>query len=259
MRSIWSGSIGFGLVNIPIKLYSATQDSSLDLDMLDKKTGNHIRFQRVEEESGKEVPWDQIVKAYNYNDKYVVLDEEDFEAASPKKTKIIEIESFVEADEIDEVYFENPYFLEPEKGGEKAYILLQKALEESKKVGLSRFVMRMKEHMAIIRPKGNYLMLQQLRFEEEVRSAEDLKIPGDIRISAKELNVAMDLIDEYSGPFQMDQYKDEYKDELLKIIKAKAGGKKTPVKKMEVVYTKSDDLFEQLKASLSKSPKKRAS
>jgi len=259
MRSIWSGSIGFGLVNIPIKLYSATQDSTLDLDMLDKKTGDHIRFQRINGETGKEVAWEQIVKAYNYQDKYVILDDADFEAANPKKTKIIEIESFVNAADIDEVYFENPYFIEPEKGGEKAYLLLQKALEESKKVGLSRFVMRMKEHLAIIRPKGNYLLLQQLRFEEEVRSAEDLKLPTDIRISSKELNVAMDLIDEYSGPFEIEQYKDEYKNELLKVIKAKAGGKKIPTKKMEVVYTKTDDLFEQLKASLSKSPKKRAS
>lgn len=144
MRSIWSGSIGFGLVNIPIKLYSATQDSTIDLDMLDKKTGHHIRFLRVEEATGKEVPWEQIVKACNYNDQYVILEDEDFEAASPKKSKIIEIESFVEAGEIDEVYFENPYFLEPEKGGEKACLRLQKALQESKKVGLSRFVMRHK-------------------------------------------------------------------------------------------------------------------
>ena len=160
MRAIWSGSIGFGLVNIPIKLYSAIQDSSLDLDMLDSKTGDHIKFKRVNEETGKEVPWDQIVKAYNYQEQYVILEDEDFEAASPKKTKVIEIESFVEEREIDEVYFENPYFIEPEEGGEKAYRLLLEALEKSGKAGLSRFVMRMHEHMAIIRPKDNYLMLQ---------------------------------------------------------------------------------------------------
>lgn len=259
MRAIWSGSIGFGLVNIPIKLYSATEDSSLDLDMLDSKTGDHIKFQRVNERSGKEVPWEQIVKGYNYHDKYVVLEEEDIAAASPKKTKIIEIESFVNEADIDAIYFENPYYVEPEKGGIKAYILLQQALEKSGKVGFGRFVMRMKEHLAIIRPKDDFLMLQQLRFEEEIRSPDELKVTSDVRISSKELGVAMDLIEEYSSAFEIDQYKDQFKNELMKIIKAKAGGKKIKAPKMDVVYTKTDDLFEQLKASLSNPTKKRAS
>ena len=136
---------------------------------------------------------------------------------------------------IDEVYLETPYFIEPEKGGEKAYLLLQKALEKSGKVGLSRFVMRMKEHLAIIRPKENYLMLQQLRFEEEVRRADELSLPDDIRIVPRELAVAMELIREYSSPFAIGQYKDEYKKELLKIIKAKAGGKKIEIKRTEVI------------------------
>jgi DNA end-binding protein Ku len=258
MRAIWSGSIGFGLVNIPVKIYSAVQDSSLDLDMLEKKTGSHIRFKRVSEETGKEVPFDQIVKGYNLNDKYVILEESDFEAASPKKTRIIEIESFVETQEIDPVYFETPYFIEPDKGGEKAYQLLHDALEKSGRAGLSRFVMREKEHLAVIRPKQNYLLLQQLRFEEELRSPEDLKLP-DVHISAKEINVAMQLIKEYSAPFDIDEYQDEYKNELLKIIKSKAGGKKIVPKKLEITYTNTDDLFEQLRASLSKGSKKRAS
>lgn len=133
------------------------------------------------------------------------------------------------------MYLETPYFIEPEKGGEKAYLLLQKALEKSGKVGLSRFVMRMKEHLAIIRPKENYLMLQQLRFEEEVRTTDELNLPDDIRIVPKELAVAMELIREYSSPFAIGQYKDEYKKELLKIIKAKAGGKKIEVKRTEVI------------------------
>ena len=181
MRAIWSGSIGFGLVNIPIKLYSATQDSRLDLDMLDRKTLAHIRFLRVNENTGKEVPWDQIVKGYLYKDEYVVLEEEDFEAASPKKNKIIEIESFVEETDIDDIYFESAYFVEPAKGGEKAYALLQQSLEKSGKAGLSRFVLRSQEHLAVIRPRENYLLLQQLRFEEEVRSSADLSLPESRR------------------------------------------------------------------------------
>ena len=142
MKAIWSGSIGFGLVNIPVKLYSAVQGTRLELDMLDGKTHSPIRYKRVSEKTGKEVPWKKIKKGYLLNDDYVVLDPTDYEAASPKKSKIIEIESFVEEQDIDDIYFETPYFLEPAKGGEKAYQLLFKALEKTKKVGLSRFVMR---------------------------------------------------------------------------------------------------------------------
>ncbi|MGN7821971.1 Ku protein [Chitinophaga sp. 22536] len=262
MRAIWSGSIGFGLVNIPVKLYSATQDSRLDLDMLDSHGLAHIRFKRVNENTGKEVPWEQIVKGYLYNDEYVILEDEDFEAASPKKSKIIEIESFVDEVSIDDIYFENPYFLEPAKGGEKAYELLLEALQKTGKAGLSRFVLRTQEHLSVIRPRENYLMLQQLRYEEEIRSAEDLSLPDNVKIAKRELDMAMELIKQYSAEFDISQYKDEYKSELMKIIKAKAGGKKPVVKKMKIVHTKSDDLFDQLKASLGSKPttsKKRAS
>lgn len=260
MRAIWTGSIGFGLVNIPIRVFSAVQDSRLELDMLDGKTHSAIHYKRVSEKTGKEIPWDQIKKGYLLKDEYVILDDADFEAASPKKTKIIEIEAFVQEQEIDSVYFENPYFLEPAKGGEKAYELLLKALEKTKKVGLSRFVMRSQEHLCVIRPKENYLLLQQLRFEEELRSPAEIKVPSGVRISPKELTMALELIKQYSAKFDMTQYEDEYKKELMKIIKRKATGKKIPVKKMEVVYTQKDDLFGQLKASLSKpATKKRAS
>jgi DNA end-binding protein Ku len=260
MRAIWSGSIGFGLVNIPVKLFSATQDSHLDLDMLDSKDLAHIKFKRVNENSGKEVPWEQIVKGYLYNDEYVVLEDEDFEAASPKKSKIIEIESFVEETDIDDIYFESAYFIEPAKGGEKAYSLLLQTLEKTGKAGLSRFVLRSQEHLSVIRPRENYLLLQQLRFEEEVRSSKDLTLPNSVKFAKKELDMALELVKQYTAKFDITQYKDEYKAELLKIIKAKASGKKTVVKKMRVVHTKSDDLFDQLKASLTKpTTKKRAS
>lgn len=261
MRSIWSGSIGFGLVNIPVKLFSAVQGSRLELDMLDSKSRSRIRYKRVSEKTGREVPWEQIRKGYLLNDEYVILEPADFEAASPKKSKIIEIESFVNEQDIDDIYFETPYFIEPAKGGEKAYQLLLKALEKTKKTGLCRFVMRTQEHLCVIRPKDNYLLLQQLRFEEEIRSAETLKVPEGIRINAKEMTMATELIKQYSAKFDIAKYEDEYKKELMKIIKAKASGKKVPVKKMEVVYTKKDDLFDQLKASLNKTgtAKKRAS
>ncbi|MBV8254447.1 MAG: Ku protein [Chitinophaga sp.] len=259
MRAIWSGAIGFGLVNIPVKLYSATQDSHLSLDMLDGKNLGHIRYKRVNEDTGKEVPWEQIVKGYRYNDSYIVLEDEDFEAAAPKKSKIIEITSFVEENDIDDIYFESPYFLEPAKGGEKAYELLRQTLEKSGKAGLSSFVLRSSEHLAVIRPRENYLLLQQLRFEEEVRSSSDLNLPKNIKLQKKELDMAAALVKEYTEKFDISAYKDEYNAELMKIIKAKASGKKPVVKKLRVVHTKGTDLFDQLKASLGKTGKKRAS
>lgn len=249
MRAVWSGSIGFGLVNIPVKLYSAVQESNLDLDMLDKKDHSRIRFQRINEKTGKEVVWANIVKGYNLNDEYIVLDDKDFEDASPKKSKIIEITSFVEAAEIDDVYFESPYFIEPDKSGGKAYELLLRTLEKTGKAGVSLFVLRNHENLAIVRPKENYLMLHRLRFEEEIRKPE-INLPTNVKISNKELDMAVKLVNEYTEAFDISQYKDEYKKELMKIIKAKASGKKPTVKKLKVAHTRSTDIFEQLKASL---------
>ncbi|SFE23898.1 DNA end-binding protein Ku [Chitinophaga sp. CF118] len=258
MRAVWSGTIGFGLVNIPIKLYSASQDSRLDLDMLDKKNHAHIRFQRVNEDTGKEVPWEQIVKGYLYNDEYVILQDEDFEEASPKKNKIITIESFVKVAEIDNIYFESPYYIEPQKAGEKAYELLLKTLQKTGKAGLGRFVLRTSEHLVVIRPRDNYLLLHQLRFEQEIRSPKDLTLPSGIKISKQELDMAAQLVEQYSTEFDITAFKDEYTAELMKIIKAKASGKRRTVKKLTVAHTKSTDLFSQLKASLGGN-KKRAS
>ncbi|OMP78415.1 MULTISPECIES: Ku protein [unclassified Chitinophaga] len=249
MRAIWSGTIGFGLVNIPVKLYSAVKDSRLDLDMLDKRDQAHIKFHRVNEDTGKEVPWDKIVKGYLYNDEYIILEDEDFEAASPEKTKMITIESFVEETEIDDIYFETPYFIEPEKSGTKAYALLLKTLEQTGKAGIGRFVLRTSEHIVVIRPRDNYLLLHQLRFQEEIRTPEELTLPAT-RIQKKELDMAVKLVESYTTEFDISQFKDEYHAELLKIIKQKASGKKRAVKKMKVVHTKSTDLFSQLKASL---------
>ena len=263
MRAVWSGTIGFGLVNIPIKLYSAVQDSRLDLDMLDRKDHAHIKFKRVNEDTGKEVPWEQIVKGYLYNDEYVILEDEDFQEASPEKSKIITIESFVELVEIDDIYFETPYFIEPDKAGVKAYDLLLKTLQKTGKAGLGRFVLRTSEHLAIIRPREDYLMLQQLRFSQEIRSPEELSFPSNTKISKKELDMAIQLVDSYTTEFDISQFKDTYHEDLMKIIKAKATGKRRTVKKLKVVHTKSSDLFSQLKASLSpstgKTTKKRAS
>ena len=255
MRAIWTGAIGFGLVNIPVKMYSGTQDSSLDLDMLDKKDHSNIRFQRVSEKTGKEVAWENIVRGYKYNGEYVILTDEDFKKASPEKSKLIEIAEFVNVDEIDTIYYETPYYLEPEKSGSKAYILLRDALEKSGKVGLGTYVMRSKEAICLIKPHDDVLILNKMRFPEEIRDHKDLKIPAD-KTKPNELKMALALIDQLSGPFEIDKYKDTYADQLMKVIEAKAKGKKITAPTMKVVHSKSKDLMEQLKASLSTAKRK---
>jgi DNA end-binding protein Ku len=255
MRSLWTGAIGFGLVNIPVKLFSATQQSDLDLDMLDKKDHSNIRFKRVNEKTGKEVPWANIVRAYNYEGNYVVLDDEDFKKASPEKTKMIEIAEFVEEKEIDSIYYETPYYLEPAKGGEKAYVLLRDALKKTGKTGLSTFVLRTKESLGLIKPLGKILLLQKIRYAEEIRATEDLNIP-DTAPKAPEIKMAITLIDQLSGKFDISKYKDTYSSELMKLIEAKAKGKKLPTPTMKVVHSTSKDLMEQLKASLETKRKK---
>lgn len=251
MRAIWTGAISFGLINIPVRLFSAVQSSSLNLDMLDAKDHSNIRFKRVNEKTGKEVPYENIVKGYKVDDEYVVLEKEDFEAADALKTKTIEIINFVKQAEIDSIYYEQPYYLEPEKGGQKAYSLLRDALASSGKVGVTTFVLRNKEALAIIKPYGKVIMLNRLRFEEEIRSTEDLSVPSAAKSTAKEKAMATKLIDQLTEKFSIAKYKDTYTAKLLKTIKDKAKGKHTKkVHKMKIVHTKSDDLMEMLKASL---------
>jgi DNA end-binding protein Ku len=256
MRAIWTGAIGFGLVNIPVRIFSATQDSNLDLDMLDKKDHAKIRFKRVNEDSGREVSWENIVKAYDYNGKYIVLDDEDFQKASPEKSKIIEIVEFVKENEIQSIFYETPYYLEPQKSGVKAYALLREALKKTGKVGVGNFVMRTKESLCVLKPMENAILLQGIRFEQEIREMNELDIPGKSTVSAPELKMAIALIDQLSAKFDISKYKDTYSAELLKVIHAKAKGKKIQPAPLRVVHSKSKDLMDQLKESLSVKKKK---
>lgn len=256
MRSIWTGSIGFGLVNIPVKLYSAVAGSDLDLDMLDKKDHAHIKFKRVNENTGKEVAWSNIVKAYDYNGKYVILGEEDFAKASPEKTKNIDIFQFFKLEEIDTVYFETPYYLEPEKNGVRAYALLREALKKSGMAALGSFVLRNKEHLAILKTREDAIVLNTIRFEEEIRDTSDLKLPASSSAKANEIKMAMALISDMTEAFDIKKHKDNYTAELLKLIKAKARGRTIKQPTMRVVHRQTDDLMGQLKASLSKKQKK---
>jgi len=255
MRAVWSGSIAFGLVNIPVKMFTATQSSTLDLDMLDSKDHSNIRFKRVNESTGKEVPFKEIVKGYNLDGNYVVLEDEDFEAAEPEKTKTIEIMNFVKEDDIDSIYYESPYYLEPVKAAMHAYAILRDALRNAKKVGVATFVMRNKETLAIVKPMEKVLVLNRIRFEQEIRDFKDLALPESTKTKTKEVDIALKLIDQLTEEFDISKYKDTYTDKLLKIIEDKAKGKKPKVKKMKVVHKRSENLMETLKASLAQRKK----
>lgn len=251
MRAIWSGSIGFGLVNIPVRLFSATKESRLDLDMLDKKDHSNIRYARINVSTGKEVAWEDVVKGYKYNDNYVELNDEDFAQASPKKSKMIDISEFTAEENIDTTYYDTPYYLEPVKGGEKAYVLLREALKHAGKVAIGEYVMRTKENLCLLKPQRDMLLLLKLRFTEEIRDYGDLNIPKDIEVRPAELKMAEALINQLTPKkFTLDKYKDTYDEELMKIIEAKAKGKKVPHPKFKIVHGKGKDLMEQLKASL---------
>jgi len=255
MRAIWSGAIGFGLVNIPVKLYSAIQESELDLDMLDKKDFSNIKFRRVNASTGKEVAWDNIVRGYKINDRYVVLTEKDFEKASPEKTKMIEISEFVDEKEIDSIYFEKPYYLQPEKSGVKAYALLRDALKKTGKAGLGTYVLRNRESLVIIKPLDDILVLNKIRFQEEIRDPEEIKAPAATN-KTTEMKMAVQLIDQLSHEFNIAKYKDTYSQKLLKLIKAKAKGKTIKQSPLKLVHSRSRDLMSQLKASLNSSKRK---
>ena len=255
MRAIWSGAIGFGLVNIPIKLYSAVQQSELDLDMLDKKDQANIKFQRVNANTGKTVAWENIVKGYKVDDRYVVLTNEDFEKASPEKNKQITIEEFVDEKDIDSIYFESPYYLQPEKSGTKAYALLKEALEKTGKVGLGTFVLRNRESLVVIKPYNDVLILNKIRYQQEIRDTDEIKVPA-AHNKPGELKMAIQLIEQLSGEFDISKYKDTYTDKLLKLIKAKAKGKKIAPTHLRVVHSPGRDLMAQLKASLEPAKRK---
>lgn len=252
MKAIWKGSIGFGLVNIPVKLFSAVQNSALDFDMLDEKDHSRIKFKRINENTRKEVPFDKIVKGYMLDERYVILDAEDFQDASPEKTKMIELENFVDISDINPIYYETSYYAQPETQGKKAYALLAKALIKAKKAGVARFVLRNTENLCVIHPMGDALVITKIRFPEEIRNTDEVEVPPTDTINKKELDVGLALIKQYTSAFDIGNFHDEYSRELLKIIKAKAKGKRATVKKLKPREELSDDLYGQLMKSLEK-------
>lgn len=257
MKAIWSGSISFGLINIPVKLYSARNQNRIELDMLDENDHARIRYQRINEDTGEEVEWENIVKGYLRDDEYVILEDEDFEQAEAEKSNNLKITEFVDEDEIPGIYFEKPYYLEPEKGSKRSYALLVKALNESGKSGIVTYVLRQRENLAIIKPSDNVLVLNQIRFEEDIRGTEELELPKKTDIDNEEIDMAVSLIEQYEKDFDISNYHDTYANDLLDIIEAKAEGKK-PAKKKKLKKkkaTKSKNLMSKLKKSLKESKK----
>jgi len=258
MHATWKGSISFGLVNIPVNLYTASEERELTFHLLHKQDRSLIHFARMCKAEGREVPNDEIVKGFEYKKgEYVVLDEENFVHANVKKSKSIEIFEFVDEAEIEPKYYEKPYFIEPIQS-DKAYAILREALKKTGKVGVAKFVLQHKEQLGIVRADGDMLMLMQVRFPEELRKPTGLKIPGREKISEKEVRVAMQLIQRQASAFHPAKYHDEYSKELRELINKKAKGKRVHVKGVEPVATKSTDLMAELERSLRKAPPRRA-
>ncbi|MEK6277407.1 MAG: Ku protein [Actinomycetota bacterium] len=254
-RAIWSGTISFGLLNVPVKLYSAVSRKAIRFNELRGSDGSRVRHKRVAESDGKEVEYDEIVKGYEISpNRYVVLTREEMSELDPKKTRAIEIQDFVDIEDIDPIYFESPYYLGPAEGAEKAYGLLVKAMESAGKAAIARFVLRNKEHLAAIRPMDGVLTLTTMRFADEVVSPEELDdvLPDSApRVDKREREMAEKLIDSLANDFKPEKYKDEYRDELLSLIEQKAEGKEVVTQASEEPEpTKAPDLMAALEESL---------
>jgi DNA end-binding protein Ku len=234
MRAIWKGSISFGLVNIPIGLYPASRREELSFRQLRKTDLSPINYKRVAEIDHKEVPWEEIVKGFEYEKgQFVVVTDEDFKRANVEATQTVDITDFVSLDEIDPMFFDKPYYLEPQKGGKKAYALLRDTLKETGKVGIAKVVLKTKQHLAAVKPKGHALVLELMHFAEELLAPNELDLPKDEAVGKKELDMAKALVQSMTSKWEPDKYKDEYTQELKKVIEEKfeAGGKELPAPK----------------------------
>ena len=260
-RAIWKGSISFGLVNIPIALYPATRREELKFRLLRKGDLSPVNYKRVAEKDGKEVPWDQIVKGYEYEKgKYVVLKDEDFERVDLEATQTVDIQDFVDQEEIDPMFFYKPYYLEPQKGGDKAYALLRDALKDANKVGVAKVVIKTRQYLAGVKPEDGALVLELMHFADELADPEKLHVPKKTEVGKREMNMARSLIDSMSSKWDPEKYKDDYREALMEVIqeKVESGGKEIEEKpKRAPKPTRVIDLVSVLKKSLEETGAKR--
>jgi len=260
MRAIWKGSISFGLVNIPIALYPAMQREELQFRLLRASDLSPVNYKRVAEADGKEVPWEQIVKGYEYEKgRFVVLKEEDFRRVDVEATKTVDLIDFVELSEINPIFFDKPYYMEPQKSGAKAYALLRQALQGSGKVGIAKVVIKTREHLAALKAYENSLLLELMHFADELSKPASLNLPKNIEVSKAESNMAKALIEQMTEKWDPDRYKDDYRSALLTLIedKVKSGGKEVkPSRGKPKPPTNIIDLVSVLQESLAKTQKK---
>jgi DNA end-binding protein Ku len=253
---MWSGAISFGLVNVPVKLYSAVSKKTVRFHQLNRDTGSRIAQKRVDSTTGEEVPYENLVKGYELTkDRYVVIDPEELEALEPEKSRTIDIEDFVALDEIDPIYFDHPYYLVPDKGAAKAYGLLLSAMRESGRVAIARVILRSKEQLVAIRPdhEGRVLMMETMIFADEVVPTGDLDgLPDadELKVSDREVKMAQQLIDSLTGDFEPERYKDEYREKVLDLVERKAAGEEIAVQPEAPEPAKVPDLMAALEASL---------
>ena len=254
-RSIWTGAISFGLVTVPVKLYSAVNRKTVRFHQLSSKTGVRIAQKRVDAQSGDEVPYEDIVKGYELSpDRYVVIEPAELDTLQPKKTKTIEIEDFVELSQIDPIFYDHPYYLAPGPGGAKPYRLLLEAMAETEKVAIARVVIRSKEQLVAIRAMGDVLEMATMLFADEVSPPErldELPDPNEVKTTKREVDVAKQLIGSLAGDFEPDKYHDTYREDVLALIERKAAGKEIAVQpEAEEEQAPAPDLMSALKASL---------
>ena len=253
-RAIWKGSISFGLVNIPIALYPATRREELKFRLLRKTDLSPVSYKRVAEKDGKEVSWDQIVKGYEYEKgKYVVLREEDFQRVDLEATQTVDIQDFVDLKEIDPMFFYKPYYLEPQKGGDKAYALLRDALKDTNKVGVAKVVIKTRQYLAGVKPEDSALVLELMHFADELADPEKLHVPKKLEVGKREMDMAKSLIGSMTSKWQPEKYKDDYRQALMDVIeeKVEAGGKEIEEKPRKAPKpTKVIDLVSVLQKSL---------
>ena len=254
-RSIWSGAISFGLVNVPVKLYSAVSRKTVRFHQLNSDTGHRISQKRVDSVTDEEVPYEKIVKGFELTkERYVVVTPEELDSIAPEKTRAIDIEDFVDLEDIDPIFYDHPYYLVPDKGAGKAYGLLLEAMRESGKVAIARVVLRSKEQLVAIRPgEGDVLTMETMIFHDEVVPADDLDdVPStkDLKTSDRELKMAQQLIDSLSSDFEPSKYHDEYREKVLELVERKAEGEEIAIQPQDEEPTKVPDLMAALEASL---------
>ncbi len=254
-RTMWKGAISFGLVSIPVRLYPATEEKTLRFNQLHDKDHGRIKYQRTCSVCGEEVPYEHIVKGYEYEKgKYVVLEDEDFEAVPVQSSRAIDIVQFVALEEIDPIYFQKSYYLVPEETGIKPYNLLREAMSEDGRVAVAKVAIREKEHLATLRFKDNVFLLETMYWPDEIRPAEFEELDKEVKVRPQEVQMARTLIDNLTDEFRPEQFKDDYRDALLDVIEKKAAGEEIEVVE-EVEETRVVDLMEALKASVEQTKK----